>query len=201
MAQLIALPTHNKNHILDWIITKDCDIDTIKNTQVLKKLVSDQHLILFEFDAEKPPKVKRKITSRNLKTINIEKFKSDVKTELQTIDPINIQNLNDALSRILNQHAPVTSKQLAERISAPWLRMRQAKRERRGAENQWLKSGLNIDRDIYNAKRQNVKTCIRNANEDHFSDRLKGSKSCKQLFGICDELLGRTKQRCFPSKI
>ncbi|GFR95280.1 reverse transcriptase-like protein [Elysia marginata] len=32
MTQLIALPTHNKNHILDWIITKDCDIDTIKNT-------------------------------------------------------------------------------------------------------------------------------------------------------------------------
>ncbi|GFS26446.1 reverse transcriptase-like protein [Elysia marginata] len=56
MTQLIALPTHNKNHILDWIITKDCDIDTIKNTQVLKRLVSDHHLILFELDAEKPPK-------------------------------------------------------------------------------------------------------------------------------------------------
>ncbi|GFR98750.1 ATP-dependent DNA helicase [Elysia marginata] len=164
MTQLIALPTHNKNHIIDWIITKDCDIDTIKNTQVLKKLVSDHHLILFELDAEKPPKVKRKITSRNLKTINIEKFKSDVKTELQTIDAINIENLKDALSRILNQHAPVTSK-LAERRSAPWLNdsIRQAKRERRGAEKRWLKSGLNVDRDIYNAKRQNVKTCIRKA--------------------------------------
>ncbi|GFR81966.1 ATP-dependent DNA helicase [Elysia marginata] len=100
MTQLIALPTHNKNHILDWIITKDCDIDTLKNTQVVKKLVSDHHLTLFELDAEKPPKVKRKITSRNLKTINIEKFKSDVKIELQTIDSINIENLNDALSRI-----------------------------------------------------------------------------------------------------
>ncbi|GFR70083.1 ATP-dependent DNA helicase [Elysia marginata] len=161
MTQLIALPTRNKNQILDWIITKDCDIDTIKNTQVLKKLVSDHHLILFELDAEKPPKVKRKIISRNLKTINIEKFKSDVKTELQTIDPKNIENLNGALSRILNQHAPITSKQLAQRRSAPWLNdsIRQAKRERRGAEKRWLKSGLNIDRDIYNAKRQNVKTC------------------------------------------
>ncbi|GFS16431.1 ATP-dependent DNA helicase [Elysia marginata] len=107
------------------------------------------------------------------------------------------------LKSVLNQYAPVTSKQLAERRSAPWLNdsIRQAKRERRGAEKRWLKSGLNIGRDIYNAKRQNVKTCIRKAKEDHFSDRLKDSKSCKQLFGICDELLGRTKQRCVPNKI
>ncbi|GFS17745.1 ATP-dependent DNA helicase [Elysia marginata] len=53
LKQIVAVPTHNKSHILDWIITEDEEI--IKDLQETDKIVSDHFVVTLQLDIQKPP--------------------------------------------------------------------------------------------------------------------------------------------------
>ena len=59
--------------------------------------------------------------------------------------------------------------------------------------------GLTIHKECFLIKKQQWKLALKTAKMNYYMSKFRNSRSCKQLFGICDELLGRSKQSSLPS--
>jgi hypothetical protein len=115
-----------------------------------------------------------------------------------------VDTYNNGLEQILNQHAPLTTRCVKARSSAPWLttEIRNARRERRRAERTWRKSMLTVHRDIYIKFRNHVKNCISVAKKQYFTAKIdSAASSSKQLFNISNDLLRKTSASVFPKDI
>ena len=121
LEQLITVPTQRKGHTLDWLIT-NCVTD-VKDLSVCDMMLSDHFVISFELDLRKPCKAKKNIASRNLKAINMHAFKTDARAILEPVsqdsssDPISAYDTG--LRQLLDQHAPLKSRTVSDRTSAP----------------------------------------------------------------------------------
>ena len=75
--------------------------------------------------------------------------------------------------KALDLHAPVRTRKINERVSAPWFnkQITEAKQRRRRAERQWKKSHLVIHREIYKTCIEEVKDIII-AERKHFNDKI-----------------------------
>ncbi|KAL8562709.1 hypothetical protein ACOMHN_011280 [Nucella lapillus] len=134
LSQLVNVPTQKKGHILDWIITNQPE-DIIDLT-VVDKQISDQFLISFSLRLCKPRRRTREVTSRKLKDIDLDVFKADVTTSLSIIFTDagdQAAQLNTCLGELLDLHAPLTTRRVTDRTSAPWITLdiKAAKQERR----------------------------------------------------------------------
>ncbi|GFS17364.1 hypothetical protein ElyMa_001495600 [Elysia marginata] len=87
------------------------------------------------------------------------------------------------------------------RPPAPWLtpQVKAAKQERRKAERQWKKSGLTVHRDIYRLKHQFVCNLINDLKRKFVNDKIVESRSSKEIFNICNDLLGKNKPKSLPN--
>ncbi|KAL8597119.1 hypothetical protein ACOMHN_008192 [Nucella lapillus] len=137
LSQLVNVPTQKKGHILDWIITNQQE-DIIDLT-VVDKQISDPFLISFSLRLCKPRRRTREVTSRKLKDIDLDVFKADVTTSLSIISPDagdQAAQLNTCLGELLDLHAPLTTRRVTDRTSAPWMTLdiKAAKQERRQTE-------------------------------------------------------------------
>ncbi|KAL8623498.1 hypothetical protein ACOMHN_015706 [Nucella lapillus] len=202
LSQLVNVPTQKKGHILDWIITNQPK-DIIDLT-VVDKQISDHFLISFSLRLCKPWRRTREVTSRKLKDIDLDVFKADVTTSLSIISPDagdQAAQLNTCLGELLDLHAPLTTRRVTDRTSAPWmtLEIKAAKQERRRTERQWQQTGLTVHRQIYCHERNVVSRMIRDAKRQYVCDKIVGADSSKELFKVSGELLGKTNDVILPS--
>ena len=107
------------------------------------------------------------------------------------------------LHRVLDQHAPLTSRKVANRPSAPWRTdsVRTAKRELRQAERKWRSSGLTVHKELYSAKLIAYTASVRKAKRQYYNDVICICPSSKQLYNVTNQLLGRTKKSSLPNNI
>ncbi|KAL8612472.1 hypothetical protein ACOMHN_058600 [Nucella lapillus] len=164
LSQLVNVPTQKKGHILDWIITNQPE-DIIDLT-VVDKQISDHFLISFSLRLCKPRRRTREVTSRKLKDIDLDVFKADVTTSLSIISPDagdQAAQLNTCQGELLDLHAPLTTRRVTDRTSAPWMTLdiKAAKQERRRTERQWQQTGLTVHHQIYCHERNVVSCTIR----------------------------------------
>ena len=111
----MTVPTHVKGHILDWIITNARDL--INDLNVMDRGISDLFLCLL-----KPKKQLRKVISRKRKGINISKFRSDVSALLRQSGSTDLySHYTTCLRKLLDIHAPLTTRLVSDRLSAPWM--------------------------------------------------------------------------------
>ena len=70
-------------------------------------------------------------------------------TQSNPTDPLGVYNTG--LHQLLDRHAPLVTCTVTNRTSAPWvtLEIKQAKVQRRPAEQTWRESGLVVHREIY----------------------------------------------------
>ncbi|KAL8561508.1 hypothetical protein ACOMHN_011190 [Nucella lapillus] len=99
------------------------------------KQISDHFLISFSLRLCKPRRRTREVTSRKLKDIDLDVFKADVTTSLFIISPDagdQAAQLNTCLGELLDLHAPLTTRRVTDRTSAPWMTLdiKAAKQER-----------------------------------------------------------------------
>ncbi len=95
LIQHINESTHNKGNTLDLIISnKDSSIISHQ----VDLMISDHCNILFDVDMSKPPRMKKNITYRKTKSININNFKTDVRNSMTKI------NMNDDLNNLVNSY-------------------------------------------------------------------------------------------------
>ena len=109
----------------------------------------------------------------------------------------------DGLRRVLNRHAPSVTRRARDRPAAPWMteKIRDARRRRRLAERRWRATRLTVHREIYAKERAAVKACIQEAKRRFYCEKIDSSSSCRQLFAVSSELLGKSSTAPLPSDI
>ena len=142
------------------------------------------------------------MTSRNIKAICLSDFQSDVRAWVeaasQQCSDLNLASLvdvySDGLRRVLDRHAPSVTRRVRDRPSAPWMteEIREVRRRRRLAERPWRAIRLTVHRDIYAKERAAVKVCFQTAKRRFYCEKIDSSSSCRQLFAVFSELLGKS---------
>ena len=110
-----------------------------------------------------------------------------------------VQSYNDGLQQVLNQHAPLVTRCIRDRPSAPWLtsEVRDARRKRRRAERLWRTTKLTIHN-----MRNEVTKCAIAAKRLYFTSKIDSAVfSTKQLFKVSNELLRKSGTSILPTNI
>ena len=201
MEQLILSPTHNKGHTLDWFISK-LPNSSIK-VDVIDKCISDHYFIFINIIAHKPEPEKQTVFSRNFRDINVDTFKNDIQDATNTITTTDINSFNEAIKSVCDKHAPLTHRKVTIRRFSPWYNtdVMTAKKERRRAERKWRKTGLETDRNAFLEKKTQWKRTIKCAKRQYHLKRLRNTKSCKEMFRTCNEILGKSNETILPNNI
>ena len=174
---------------------------------MLPSSLSDHSYIILDLPFKKPNSVKAKIIKRNVKNIDIELFTQDLKeTPLfqnppATLDKY-VQCYNDSLRGILDKHAPSTEKEVVLRPHAPWYNehIERAKQERRQAERRWVKSKLEIDKQILKCKQHVVNDLCKKAKTAYYKDKINEcANDSKALFRLSNSLLQKSTNNVLPS--
>ena len=76
--QRVTEPTHEKNHTLDLVITRQDEYDLVTNLSVMPIDCFDHSTILFTLPWKKMPFEKKTIIYRKIKSIDISAFKNDI---------------------------------------------------------------------------------------------------------------------------
>ena len=207
LVQLVDMPTHKRGHVLDWVIVRR-DASCLSLETVEDIALSDHSATYCSVNVRRPTARKRLVTSRNLRAMNSTDFQADIKSFAesagdQCADPGLLDVYDTGLRQVLDRHAPLTTRRVSDRPSAPWMTdgIKAAKRELRQAERQWRDTRLTVHREIYTKQRGVVKTLVRAARKLHFSAGIENCSNTKQLFSVSSGLLGKSKTTPLPSDI
>ena len=95
------------------------------------------------------------------------------------------QNRHDVTSclRLMEKHAPEVERRISLRPHAPWYNdsIRNEKRQKRRLERKMLKSGLQVDKEIFQEHCDNYHKTLECAKRDHYKSKI-GDCNQKQLF-------------------
>ena len=104
-----------------------------------------------------------------------------------------VENLNDALSSVLDSVAPIKTKKKFTSRTSPWLRNKnvsEKKKKCRVAERKWRKTKTTIHHDIYKDALRTYNKTIRLARKDYFSNIItENAGNSRVLFSTIDRLL------------
>jgi hypothetical protein len=139
---------------------------------------------------------------RNLSSIDIDSFKRDLNTRLS--EHHNVDQMFLILKDTLDKHAPASQRRIRDRSSCSWYNcigpeLREAKRQRRQAERKWRRTGLVIDRQLYQAARNRVTELVHNAKSSFYSSKISNCETTKQLYKVTNALLGKSQDHTSPS--
>ena len=125
LRQHVRDPKHRSGHTLDLKVTRE-DENIIGPVSVTESVISDHNLVNSSLNLLKPTLMKRCISSRKIKSVDIERLKSDICDALGPSTDIST-NVNDLvfryyteLTRIIDIHAPLKKRHVVIRPAAPW---------------------------------------------------------------------------------
>ena len=151
-------------------------------------LPSDHFAVLCRLKLSKPSASKITVTSRKLRSINVEEFEQDVRSSLLFTEPCDdlegiVYQYNDVLRTLLDKHAPETTRTVIQRPHTPWYSktIHDAKRVKRRSERAWKKSGLEVHRQIFQKDCKNHRKLLNKAKTDFYRDEIASCDS-RQLF-------------------
>jgi hypothetical protein len=204
LTQSVVGPTHQCGHTLDVVITRELD-NLVKDIRVLD-MISDHCLIGCTLQIERPKVPRKQITSRKYKSLDHEALKKDIESSVLITSPASdvcaaVEQYNDTLSSLLDQHAPLFTKTVVPRIQQPWFSdsLHQLKRDRRKAERRWIKSGLTVDFEIFKNARNEYNVALYNAKCSFYNSKiLDCGNNFKAMFSIIGDLLHNKKPTKFP---
>lgn len=213
LSQIVTVPTHKAGHLLDVVI---CSHKMVEDSSVkINKLdasifPSCDHLpIIFNLknNSQKSANELKTITFRNLRGIVTEDFRNDLSCELSELvcETNSFENIihsyNSKCSTVLDQHAPLISKQIRDRGTAPWFdgEYKSLRNLRRKAERQWKKHGTAKDREHYIELRTKCSELSFTKKKDFFSEQFhKHNHSPKSLFRFVDDFMDKNKDITLP---
>ena len=215
LKQHVSKPTHVSGHTLDVVITREsCTL--LKVTPSVSdpglgdangRSTGDHCAILFQIRLNKPPKVRKKVTYRKLKEIQVPDFKTsvaespvlrDISTSLEEM----VETYNRGLRDIVDSYAPLCSKIITLRPNTAWYSeaLRDAKREKRRRERIWRRSKLTVHKELFKDQCRVVNKCLYTAKQSYFSDKISDcGRDQKQLFKLTKTLMGDNGSTILPS--
>ena len=172
----------------------------------MSTFVSDHNSILFSLKTGKSHPVRKITEFRNVKSIDVNDFNNDILAS-DLIKPLPsrtddvVSKYNIVLRELLDKHAPLKTRAIAQRQTQPWVNpeILEAKRVRRQCEKRWRKSSLSVHRIAYKESCQEVKNKIKKAKATYIIKQIDDcDKDQRKLFQIVDKLLGRGKPSLLP---
>ena len=204
--QAVTFPTHHKGHTLDLVISRR-DEDLLMSTTPNYTLdFSDHYCVVSKLRLSRPSRPPVYVEARKIADIDTTAFMSDLRVRLEASTQLSADQLHHLLSSLLDCHAPATRRKVSCRPLSPWFasvgpELLQAKRERRQAERHWLKSGLEIHKQIFRAANNLVTNIVDKAKCSFYSAKILACTTSRQLFSITNSLLGKVKSTPLPSSI
>ena len=203
LKQHVEEPTHVKGHILDIVITPNRE-SLVMDMNVTEIDLSPHFLIDFVLQAMGDrEKDELTITFRS-KHVKTEDFKNDLKESLNSLPPttdllVKISNYNNALTDVVDKHAPLMTKTIKVVPTAPWFDTDYAnlRKRRRKAEKKYRKSGLNSDKKVYLSLHKEAIDTAFNKKKTLVSRKLKEGSS-KTLYAVVNELIDNKKEIVLP---
>ena len=214
-------PTHNKGHILDVVISshqivnpKSVTVDSHTSEMFTN---CDHFPVTFSLTKTAASNLNKKkvITFRNVKEIDTKCFADNLAEELVTVmDPegpsqgemlsfeSRISLYNSKCLTVLDNHAPLLTKEIKERKSAPWFdgEYKALRSQRRKSERKWKISRSLTDKKHYESIREQcTELSDRKKHEFFKAEFIKHSYSSKSLFRFVDTFLDRDKSIVLPS--
>ena len=174
---------------------------------VIDQFISDHAAVLCPLNSVKPPAVAKKIKYRQLKAIDIDALRADLRdSDLCTKEFTDVDEMascyNSTLQAILNKHAPLKTKTVVNRKRVPWFnsQMKAAIRDRRKAERTWRKSKSAHDLGVFKAKKNRATFITNQARCEYYTSHIQeNSSNQRKLFQSTKALLCDAKDISFPS--
>ncbi|KAK6168440.1 hypothetical protein SNE40_020971 [Patella caerulea] len=198
LKQHVSQPTHKGGHILDLVITR-ANSDLIKSLKVEDNLISDHYCVITELIFAKPKPKRTLISYRNTKNLCVDNFKTSIISSklldrVQGVPDVDdqIKLYNAVLTNILDEHAPVVTRNIILRPNRKWFSddIRQSKIDRRQAEKRWRKSKLEIDRDLYKQARNETNCLISLSKRNYISNSfIQNKKNPRQIYKLTSSFL------------
>ena len=183
LRQHVREPTHRSGHTLNLIITRE-DENTIGPVSVTESIISDRNIVNCSLNLLKPTLMKRCISSRKIKSIDIERLKSDICDSLGPNTHISI-DMNDLVSRycteltrIMDIHAPIKKRHVRTRPAAPWYNdeIKDAKTLRRRHERRWRRSRDPVDHSNFVKQCRAVTDFLQSSRSDYYTDIINSNR-------------------------
>ena len=146
-------------------------------------------------------KKKKKIIYRDIKNINVEEFAADIDS-IQLSESLsfreNISLYNNALSEVLNKHAPVKKKTIKCLPESPWfdgeyIRLR---RQRRKAQVRFKKTGVPADKEEYINLRKQCTNLAHKKKCEYYADKLNTSDG-NILYSQINKLVDKNRNQYY----
>ena len=216
MRQHVTETTPVAGHTLDVLITRDTDT-TVSKVEITDpglpdntgKTSRDHFAVVFTARAAKPPPVRKSVTYRKLKSINVHDFKkdivqSDIMSSVTPTSDINelVDAYNKGLASLLDKHAPLKTKTIVLRPSCPWFseELHDAKHLRRKLERKWRLTRLTIDHEIYRNQCCITNKLLKNAKVSYYTEKVEScGRDQKTLTKVTRHLMGESSEVVLPS--
>ena len=187
------------------LITRTDEL-SVNNIHADDGIDSDHSTVICNISTPKPPTMKKTITFRKWKDININDLCNDLKNskmnDLKTTD-VNeaVSSFNSELEDLVNQKAPLQSKVVTIKQNCPWYtnEIRTAKRRRRKLERQWRRSRLEAHKELLKTQRNEVKALTDAAKTQYYTGEVNKATNQKELFKTTNKLLYKQKCSTLPT--
>ena len=204
MVQHVKDATHIDGHTLDLVVSRESD-DIVKLCKV-SAFASDHNCVHVLLKAGNVHPPRKEISFRKVKSISSQALSEDIQSSalshaLPSDTDEAVSLYNTVLCELLEQHAPLKTKAIAQRPQQPWMNdsIREAKKQCRRSERLWRKTKLTVHRQSHKEHCEAVKTLIKKAKSTYFNtliDDCQGDQG--KLFKIVDKLLGRGRVCILP---
>ena len=179
LGQHVTEATHEKGHTLDLVITRK-SAHLVSDLSVKIGLPFDHYAIKCYINISRPPPTKITIRSRNLQKISIDNLIHDIQVSSLSSEPSQnlprlVNQYEAVLCELLDKHAPQKERSVTLRHNAQWFSdtLSDEKRKKRRCERKWLKSRLEIDKQIYDEQCKRYRRMLEQAK----CDTIKGNES------------------------
>ena len=199
-SQSVTEPTHERGHILDWIVFRPDD-NLLSSTSVSQSLTSDHYCVVCELCVTVPPDPAVFTDTRNIRAMNRSDFRTDLRACVSPEQCPSVDEFNSAVKSVLDKHAPLRRRKVRADRLEPWYQdvsteLEAAKKEKRRAEKHWLRHPLAVNKQIFNAAKRLVASIVHKAKTAFYENKIiKAIRSPRKLFNLADKLLGRPDKR------
>ena len=174
LTQHVLVSTHRLGHTLDLIISRSNkagagDVSLMTSASLI---ISLSHAI----SSPRGPCLQEAHSPAAFKLIGTTLISQDLRDAVEAPPPASdavstVAYYNDSLTAVLDKHAPVKEQTVITRPNTAWYTddLRLAKQERKALELRWRKSGLEVDHQMYCAKKLQFSTMLRAVKHDHYS--------------------------------
>ena len=203
LQQHVNQQTHEKGHTLDLIMSSKSD-NLAHDVKIHRGLPSDHSAVSCKLTVSRPPITKRYFKVRDFKNIDFDNLRADIRrSALHATPEPDVDHLatqyDQVLREIIDNHAPEVSRRISLRSNAPWFTdaLRDDKRRCRQYERAWVKSRLEVHRQIFREQCLSYHSHLLVAKRDYHKSEIADCTQA-QLFKVVDKISNGKSPQILP---